>query len=986
MLTAELLLLSALVAGQPSETLFRQRIAPLLEQRCVGCHNADKTSGGLDLSTSASFRKGSDSGPIMAREAEKSLLLQVVSGPKPRMPRAGEKLSAAEVALLRKWIESGAAWPEGLTLRPRALVSEPVWWSLRPLSRPTVPTVANRSWVRTPIDAFVLARLEANRLRPAPEADRRTLLRRLCFDLTGLPPTPEQMSAFLADPRPDAYERLVDSLLGSPAYGERWGRHWLDVARYADTHGYDKDKRRDHAWLYRDWVIDSLNADQDYRSFIRDQLAGDVLRPDDPRGVMATGFVVAGPWDFVGHVELREGTVDKEKTRLLDRDEMVSSILGPLNSLTVGCARCHDHKFDPIPMRDYYRLQAVFAGVERANRVVPGLPNNERNELAQQLAQLRQQLAEVQQQIASVRNAELERLTAREAELRRQLARLTPEKGPASPTNGYHSQIAATPDVVKWVQVDLGAEVAVAAVHLIPARPIDFPDTPGFGFPVRWRLEVSNDPEFRTSRLLVDHTQADQPNPGDVPVVVAAHGKRGRYVRMTATRLWKRLEDYCFALAELQVDVAGQNLAAGKPVTSLDTIEAGRWSRRHLVDGHDSRQRLPQADSPAAKAYRQRGQLAGELQQLTQQRAAILQRLVPHLLQQRRQLQTQIQQTEQRLQKLPIGPQVYAVSSIPPRPIWVLHRGDVENRRAKVTPGTLSCLESLPADLPVADNEPEGKRRLALANWITDDRNVLTWRSIVNRVWHYHFGKGLVDTPNDFGRMGGLPSHPELLDWLATEFRQSPSLKRLHRLIVLSSVYRQSSRHNEAAARIDSDNRLLWRMNRLRLDAETLRDSVLAVSGQLDRRQGGPGYDLFRFKDDHSPVYDHFDVNRIHDPATYRRTVYRFIVRSVPNPFLDCLDCADPNQPTPVRNTTLTALQALALLNNPFMVRQSLHLAERLAGAGDEPAQVRQAYALLFTRSPSEEELRSVSEHIRRHGLAATCRILLNTNEFLFVD
>src|SRR5262245_51884269 len=239
------------------------------------------------------------------------------------------------------------------------------WWSLRPLTRPAVPPLRGQAHARNPIDAFILAELEKRDLHPSLEADRRTLIRRLSFDLVGLPPAPQEVEAFVADPRPDAYERLVERFLALPRYGERWGRHWLDVAHYGDTHGYDKDKRRDHAWPYRDWVIRALNADMPHERFIKDQIAGDVLRPGDPDGEVATGFVVAGPWDFVGHVELREGTVDKEKTRLLDRDDMVSSTITSFMSLTVGCARCHDHKFDPIPQREYYRLQAVFAGVER---------------------------------------------------------------------------------------------------------------------------------------------------------------------------------------------------------------------------------------------------------------------------------------------------------------------------------------------------------------------------------------------------------------------------------------------------------------------------------------------------------------------------------------------------------------------------------------------------------------------------------------------
>jgi hypothetical protein len=284
--------------------------------------------------------------------------------------------------------------------------------------------------------------------------------------------------------------------------------------------------------------------------------------------------------------------------------------------------------------------------------------------------------------------------------------------------------------------------------------------------------------------------------------------------------------------------------------------------------------------------------------------------------------------------------------------------------------------------------EDEGARRSALAEWVVDDRNPLTWRSITNRIWQYHFGRGLVETPNDFGKNGSLPTHPELLDWLAVEFRDSGgSFKRLHRLLMLSQTYRQTCRHDPENARIDADNRFLWRMNRQRLDAESIRDAVLLASGQLDLSMGGPGFELFRFKDDHSPVYDHSALEKIYDPKTFRRTIYRFTVRSVPNPFLESLDCADPNINVPVRNTTMTAPQALALLNNPFMVKQSEYFARRLRQRGVDPAlQIDTAYRLAFGRLPTVDEQGMMVEFARRHGLSNACRVLINASEFLFID
>jgi hypothetical protein len=581
------------------------------------------------------------------------------------------------------------------------------WWSFRPLTRPSIPSVQDKNWIKTPIDSYVLAKLESKGLRPAPASDRATLIRRVTYDLHGLPPTPEEIDAFVNDLAPDAYEKLIDRLLNSPHYGERWGRHWLDVVHYGDTHGYDKDKRRDRAWPYRDYVIRSLNAGKPYARFVKEQIAGDVLYPGDSDSVIATGFIAAGPWDFVGHVELREDTVEKLKTRVLDRDDMVANTMSTFMSVTAHCARCHDHKFDPISQKDYYRLQADFAGVDRGD------------------------------------------------------------------------------------------------------RPFGNPPQMAFG-----------------------------------------------------------------------------------------------------------------------------------------------------------------------------------IVSRAPRPVHVLHRGNVEGPREVAPPGGLIALGAPKNGFNLAHAENEGSRRQALAEWIADPSNPLTWRSIANRVWGYHFDKGLVDTPNDFGHKGALPSHPELLDWLAVEFRdKGQSLKQMHRLILLSNTYRQSSAPDPAATGVDSENRLLWRMNRRRLDAESVRDAVLAVSGTLRLQMGGPGFDLFRFKDDHSPVYDHSAIDKINDPSTWRRTAYRFVVRSVPNPFLECLDCADPNINTPVRNTTLTALQALALLNDPFMIKQAECFAERLHKISPDPGrQIEAAYRLALGRMPKSHEKNALMEYAAKHGMANACRLLFNTNEFVFID
>ena len=962
MTIAALAALAATLAPGPAgdDRAFRESVAPVLERRCVGCHSEATRKGKLSLATAAGLRRGGEGGAVVVPgPPEDSPLLEKIVGPKPSMPKNAAPLTADEIEVIRAWIAGGAAWPEGLVLKDRKFDGE-TWWSLRPLRRPEVPATKAAGWARTPIDVFVLASLEAKGLSPSPEADRRTLIRRVTFDLTGLPPTPEEVDAFVKDRSPDAYERVVDRLLASPHYGERWARHWLDLAHYGDTHGYDKDKRRDHAWPYRDYVIDALNRDTPYARFVREQLAGDVLDPDDPRATVATGFIAAGPWDFVGNVELAEGTVEKQKTRLLDRDDMVTTAITTFASMTIHCARCHDHKFDPIPQRDYYRLQAVFAGVERGDRSYDDRSLNKR----------RQGLAARESGVTR-RRSELIRSIA-DSGLREEVDRSVNGTAATSPSNGYHSGIESSAEVTKWVQVDLGRSVAIGAIRLVPARPVDFPDTPGFGFPARYRVETADEPTFRKPRVVADRTAADATTPGDQPVAIETPDKApARFVRVTATKLWPRTNDYVFALAELEVLSSGVNVAAGADVTALDSIEAGLWSRTNLVDGFDSRRALGAGDGSKLSAP-----LRARLETALGRTEA--ERIVEGLGESARDLAA----IESERAALPVPKQVYAALPRSPRPIAVLKRGEVEQPGEAVGPGALSCVPGLPAAFEAGADE--GARRAALAGWITDANNPLTWRSIVNRVWQYHFGRGIVDTPSDFGRNGSTPTHPELLDWLAVTFRDDGgSLKSLHRSIVTSAAYRQTSADRPEGLALDADNRLLWRMNRRRLDAEEVRDAVLSVSGTLDPTRGGPGFEPFRFKDDHSPIYDHEDVARLLAPECRRRSIYRFTVRSVPQPFLECMDAADPNLNVPVRSSTITALQALALWNDPFMLDQAGAFARRV-GRGGQP--VDEAVRLAFGRPARADEEAAMAELARHRGMAAACRLLFNANEFLFVD
>lgn len=966
---------------------FNRDVLPIFVKNCFSCHGADpaKRKADFRLDNDSTLYRPLDSGQAAVAPGDRSAsrlwdLIAAGAFAGSGMPPAnsGKSLTPEEIEVVGKWIDSGGEYEEH--------------WAFQPLHEATPPEVSDSSWPKNEIDRFILARLDQEGLSPSPEADRRTLIRRLSFDLLGLPPTPDEVDAFVNDIDPGAYEKLVDRLLASPRYGERWGRHWLDVVHYGDTHGYDKDKRRPNAWPYRDYVIQTLNDDKPYGRFVREQVAGDVLYPNDPNGVIATGFIAAGPWDFVGHAELREGTVDKNITRVLDRDDMVVNTMTTFASMTVHCARCHDHKFDPITQREYYGLQAVYAGVDRAERPVDKDPDvfAQRVALTAERRTLDARAKELEAAFAAVKD---ERLDAIDNQLSE--ARAAQKKLGESPTNGYHSAIEPTRDATKWVQIDLGSAQQIDSIHLIPAMPTDFPDTPGFGFPVRFKIETSDDASFRTAHVVVDETNADFPNAADTPYRVDNAGVTARYVRVTATKLWERTSDFAFALAELRVQSDGKDIALGAEVAALDSIEGGRWSKKGLVDGFSSRR--PIVKSAGATEGTQA--IESQIEQLQAQREDRVNALVePALRAERDSVRARLKEITAALDALPAPQMTYAAANDfrpegtfapagKPRPVHVLVRGDVRTPGEEAFPMALAVVKSLDANLAIENPSDEGQRRAALAEWLADPMNPLTWRSIVNRVWHYHFGRGIVETPSDFGHMGAYPTHPELLDWLANAFlAHGQSLKWLHKQFVMSATYRQVSSGNDAGARVDAANRLLWRMNRAQLDAESLRDAVLAVSGKLDRTMGGPGYDLFVFKDDHSPgyYYDRYDVA---DPKSFRRSVYRFVVRSVPDPFMETLDCADPSQNVPVRNETITALQALAVFNNPFVVKQSEYFAERVrASVSDLNAQVVAAFRLALAREPSKDELETLVSHARTNGLASACRVLFNSNEFMFVD
>ncbi len=969
---------------------FERDIQPIFRDHCLSCHGETTQESDYRLDVREIAMRGGSLGeaPIVAGNSEASPLVHLIDGSDESMlmpPASSNKprLSRQQVATIKAWIDQNATWPDSANA---TIIDKSDWWSLHPMSRPTVPMSESAN----PIDAFVEAEYAKRGLTGTEMADRRTLVRRLYFDLIGLPPTLNDVERFVADQSPQAWARLVDSLLASPRYGERWARHWLDVVHFGETHGYDKDKLRENAWPYRDYVIRAFNEDKPYARFVQEQIAGDVLYPDTRDGVEARGFIAAGPWDFIGHAEVSESKIDGKIARHIDRDDMVQNTMLTFNSMTVGCAQCHDHKFDAISQEDYYRLQAVFAAVDRTD-----VEYHEDSHVNDQFNELKAANNETDSSLAAIESSLEKQAGASLAELDQLISLAGKTDANTKPEFGYHTEIANAHDVIKWVQVDLGKRVNIDRVVLQPCYD-DFNGIgAGFGFPVRFKVEASDDEAFATGVTLLrdrhDETyENDVANPGLTPFTITAGPELPptRYVRVTATKLAPRKDDYILALSELQVfDAGGNNVTLNCDVDSLDSIEASpRWSRQNLTDGI--------APQGASKRTRQ---------ELVVQRDELLLSFADTALRAKLLALRENSKTLNRLMSdLPPPRRVYAGAVHTgtgnfrgtgneggrPRAIHVLHRGDVNQPQTEVQPGALSAISCLPAQFELSPDHSEGDRRAALARWLTDPTHPLTWRSIVNRVWQYHFGRGIVETSNDFGRNGSLPSHPALLDWLATEFRDNGgSLKDLHRLIVTSKTYQQASTVRTDFEAIDANNVFLWRMNRTKLDAECIRDSVLAVSGRLNLKMGGESFRDFVIESpQHSPHYEY----ALHDPndtQSHRRSIYRCIVRSQLQPFMSALDCADPSMQVERRNESLSPIQALALLNNGLMVTSAARFAEKLDASGNDLAtQVEFAFRGALAREPSRSEREMYTQYAEQFGLANMCRVIFNLNEFAFVD
>jgi len=812
------LLAGPVAAAEPVDYL--RDVKPILAKSCYACHGAEKQRSGLRLDTAAALLRGGNAGPsLVPGKSAESLVIKAVTGADDTkvMPPKEPRLAPGQVAALRAWIDGGAKAPADEA--PQVSTRKSDHWSFQPTVRADVPAVKNTARIRNPIDRFVLARLEKEGIAPSPEADRVTLIRRLSLDLLGLPPAPREVDDFVNDPSPDAYERLVDRLLSSPHYGERWGRWWLDQARYADSNGYSIDAARP-IWPYRDWVIAALNRDLPFDQFTVEQLAGDLLPNATQEQKVATGFHRNTPIN-------QEGGIDVEQFRVESIIDRVNTTGAVWLGLTVGCCQCHDHKFDPITQREYYQLFAFLNNADEPTLEL-GTP------------------AEVEQR----------------KDARGQIAALQKQLKPLDPTDPAGED--------------------------------------------RWEKNLTTD----LRKLLPPDIQA---------ILDVVENGRTPAQKEKLSEAYRKTDQSRHVLATIGIE---------SPLAKAANISLGL--RRIELD-----------------------------KQLTALKATA-----------------------------PVGPTTMVLQERKaPRTTQVLLGGDFTRKGAQVVPGVPAVFPALQGH----ESQPVGLNRLELARWLVDPHNPLTARVIVNRLWQHYFGLGLVETDNDFGTQGTPPSHPELLDWLATELvRQGWGLKAMHRLIVTSATYRQSSKARPDLITVDARNRLLARQVRLRLEAEFVRDAALEASGLLSRKLGGPSV----FPPQPEGIYRFTQIDKNWKPNVgpdrYRRGLYTHFWRSAPHPSLTVFDAPDASSACTRRNRSNTPLQALTLLNDQGQYEFAQALAARVLreGGADDTERLRYAFRLCLARQPREREQQRLGELLAREGRGAeawvtVARVLLNLDEFI---
>ena len=989
----------------------------VLERRCLACHGPTTSMGELDLSNRETALRGGTRGPaLVPEEPENSLILaRVVAG---EMPPAAP-LSETDKQALRTWIADGAVWPGEISER-RAGND---WWSLQPLRETAPPPVQARpaGWSASPVDRWILAGLEAAGLQPSPEAERRILIRRLNYALLGLPPTPEEIEQFVQDSSEDAYERLVDRLLASPHYGERWARHWLDLVRFAESEGFERDLQRDHAWPYRDYVIRSLNSDKSYLQFAREQLAGDVIEPVTRDGIVATTMLALGPVDGIG---LTSAVLEeREQVREDYLEEMVGTVTQTFLGLTVNCARCHDHKFDPIAQEEYYRIKAAFQAIWPPTLPITnggldeffpfGLPvqtPDERLRHESRIGVLDERMEEIDDTLGRLfRSVRPER---------------TGNAGPQPRVRWTFDVDGRADHEALHLRLNGNTEIAEGRLRLRGVDESEEDDKAEDEKPPKPVLGVAASPrltrDLREKTLEVWLHVENEPTKLGIPMEIRGQsGFRGApldgimYVAEKEPR-WQNFSIGSFRTADVggpaeklesgdQVQIAISYAADG----TISIFRNGRLygdpyqpdpgsqaGRLQLYGEDDSLLRFSVTDSFSIREARLYDTALPESEIDASFRAGIQDwteaelkaRMDPLMRARIAGLRAELKHLREERANIPSPQLAHAAQVRDMEPTHVLIRGAVNRKGPVVEPAGLACVPGVPTDLGLATDAGEGEWRRAIAEWIANPDNPLFPRVMVNRVWQYHFGQGLASNPSDLGFNGGEPSHPELLDWLAGDFvRQGWSLKRLHKRILMSQAYRQSSRWNAEAASLDADNRLVWRHTPRRLTGEDVRDSMLAVSGDLNRQVHGRSYRPFDLGAQIGSLR-RYELTTRDTPDLRRRTVYRMNTITGGDPMLEALDCPLPAVKAPKRPSTTTAVQALSLMNNAFVQHRAKGFAARVQQeAATLDRQVERAFSLAFGRLPDVDELTSSREVVDEHGWESLSWGILNTSEFLYV-
>jgi mono/diheme cytochrome c family protein len=927
---------SAISAEKPVD--FALQVQPILAAKCMKCHGPGKASGGIAFDTPENAFAVAESGEraiLAGKSGESELIKRITSTDESvQMPPEGKRLTEAEVALIRQWIDQGAEWSKH--------------WSFRPLKRPAVPEVKNQAWARGDIDRFILEGLENAGLNPSPQADKIALVRRAYYNLTGLPPTPAEVEAFVNDNSTDAWEKLIDKLLASERYGEHWGRKWLDVVRFAETNSFERDGVKPHAWRYRDYVIRSFNEDKPYDAFLKQQLAGDERDNPTAEDLIATGFYRLGVWD--------DEPADRDLAMYDGFDDLVTTIGQGMLGLTFNCARCHDHKIDPIPQTDYYKLVSFVRNLAPMQTVGPNIEEpiftspEARKQFDEAIAGRSEKLNALQAEITRLEKKfvaayDVDRITSRDVDdLKYKFYRDTWEK---------------LPDFDNLKAEDEGK--IESGLFDISLATRDF----SFGFVFTGTLKVPADGEYTFtlnsddgSRLTIDGKTVIEYD--------GIHGEEAGAKSATITLKQGRIP--------IRVDYfQGPTGARGLAIH----WEGPDGKRRPL--SADKRRRPKQID--IARLFKANGaEFVG--QEDTDRYVKALNEL--------NQLKQEVP-VEKALVVKELGPQAADV--------FVLLRGMPGNPGAKVEPGFPEIFESSPPQItPPTDGKSTG-RRTALANWITSPDNRLTARVIVNRIWQGHFGRGIVRSPNNFGGLGTPPTHPELLDYLATDLIANGwKLKRLHKQIMLSAAYQQSSRGNAAGLAKDPDNNLFWRYDLRRLSAEELRDSIHAINGTLNLKMYGPS------------VYPEIQAEVLQGQSVpgagwhtsspedaSRRSVYVHVKRSLILPMLASFDFPDTDLSCEARFNTTQPSQSFAMLNSKFINDQAAIFAQRLQQeAGDDlKSQINLAYQLAASRKASEKEIERAESLIaklekqglpRERALQQFGLFVLNLNEFVYLD